>query len=48
MNMIVIDENTLMTKDNELRSRTRMKKDNDMQNTHGDKKSRTLKVDDMA
>ena len=44
--MIVIDDNTLMTKDNDLRSRTRMTKDNDMQNTHGDKKASTMKVDD--
>ena len=36
MNMVVIDDNTLMTKDN------------DMQNTHGDKQARTTKVDDKA
>ena len=30
MNMIVIDDNTLMIKDNEFRSSTRMTKDNDM------------------
>ena len=45
--MIVIDDNTLMTTNNEFRSRTRMKIDNDMQNTHGDKQESTLKVDDM-
>ena len=48
MNMIVIDDNTLMTNDNELRSRTRMANDNDMQNTHGDKQASTTKVDDKA
>ena len=48
MNIIFIDDNTLMTKDNELRSRKRMAKDNDMQNTHGDKQGSTPKVDDMA
>ena len=46
MNMIVVDQNTLMTKDNELSSRTRMKEDSDMQNTHGDKQASTKKVDE--
>ena len=46
MNMIVVGQNTLMKKDNELRSRTRMKEDSDMQNTHGDKQASTTKVDD--
>ena len=46
MNMIVIGQNTLMKKDNELRSRTRMKEDSDMQNTHGDKQASTMKVDE--
>ena len=39
MNMIVVGQNTLMKKDNELRSRTRTKEDSDMQNTHGDKQA---------
>ena len=46
MNMIVIDQNTLIKKDNELRSNTRMTEDSDMQNTHGDKQASTKKVDE--
>ena len=36
----------MMTKDNDMQ--IRMKKDNDKQNTHGDKEASTMKVDDKA